>query len=415
MAQTKNEVSTDRFVHLSGRGIFAQEDNAGAWVTPLLDGLGSTRMVVNDTLGVDSIQSFAPYGEPLEAGSFGSPFTFTGEMTDANDLLYLRARYYSPALGVFTGLDPMEGDAAQAMSLNRYGYVAGNVVNAVDPSGMFAVPSPRQWDPCAQISDPCYEHCVQEVLVNQSPLAQLGYDLSGLMDECIQDCHKQDFRFALRSYADSLYGCLSTQFPGDYPTSLGKDCDLPESDYPSGSVDALVKMMKYGAKIDPEISSKELVGEMSRILLGTSGRFTVLNQVLFSATDDHPLAREGGVGFHSDYYESAGQVHHFWAYLDTVAQGGEAVAYYADIFHECVQEGGTVEDARLSSVAFRLGEAVRNGVSVSELAQAIERSLGENGVGFGGVFAGHYYDAFPCRSKLEEWGYDPNYILPGFP
>ena len=39
---------------------------------------------------------------------FGSPFTFTGEMLDANALLYLRARYYSPALGVFTGLDPVE-------------------------------------------------------------------------------------------------------------------------------------------------------------------------------------------------------------------------------------------------------------------------------------------------------------------
>jgi hypothetical protein len=41
-------------------------------------------------------------------------------------------------LGVFTALDSVEGDAQQAMSLNRYGYVAGNVVNTVDPTGRFA-------------------------------------------------------------------------------------------------------------------------------------------------------------------------------------------------------------------------------------------------------------------------------------
>jgi RHS repeat-associated protein len=90
---------------------------------------------------------------------FGSPFTFTGELLDANDLLYLRARYYSPALGVFTALDPVEGDIAQAMSLNRYGYVAGNVVNAVDPSGMIYEPLGR-WDKCAQQENNCVYQCL---------------------------------------------------------------------------------------------------------------------------------------------------------------------------------------------------------------------------------------------------------------
>jgi RHS repeat-associated protein len=68
-------------------------------------------------------------GDP--GGGFGSPFTFTGELLDANDLLYLRARYYSPALGVFTALDPVENG-------NRYQYVGANPVNAADPTGMFA-------------------------------------------------------------------------------------------------------------------------------------------------------------------------------------------------------------------------------------------------------------------------------------
>ena len=49
---------------------------------------------------------------------------------DANALLYLRARYYNPALGVFTALDPIENP-------NRYQYVSANPINRVDPSGQF--------------------------------------------------------------------------------------------------------------------------------------------------------------------------------------------------------------------------------------------------------------------------------------
>jgi RHS repeat-associated protein len=104
-------------------------------------------------------------GDP---GGFGSPFTFTGEMTDANDLLYLRARYYNPALGVFTALDPLEGNAQQAMSLNRYGYVQANVVNAVDASGMFAE-LPVMWDKC-RYQKACPENAVAMLLPGLSEI-----------------------------------------------------------------------------------------------------------------------------------------------------------------------------------------------------------------------------------------------------
>jgi uncharacterized protein RhaS with RHS repeats len=74
----------------------AQEANPSAWTWTVQDGLGSVRSVVDGALAVDSIQSYSPYGEALEPGPFGSPFTFTGEQTDANGLVYLRARYYDP-------------------------------------------------------------------------------------------------------------------------------------------------------------------------------------------------------------------------------------------------------------------------------------------------------------------------------
>jgi RHS repeat-associated protein len=105
----------------------------GTW--PVADGLRSVCNVVNDDLSVGSVENY----EPFDGGVFGSPFMFTGEPLDDNGLVYLRARYYSPALGVFLSLDPVEGTAQQATSLNRYGYVAGNVTNLTDLSGLFPV------------------------------------------------------------------------------------------------------------------------------------------------------------------------------------------------------------------------------------------------------------------------------------
>ncbi|CAG1000096.1 hypothetical protein ANRL4_03070 [Anaerolineae bacterium] len=95
-----------------------------------MDALGSLRGVVNPTGEVLEGQHYTPYGTPFgQTDTAQTAFGFTGEITDPNGLLNLRARYYVPALGVFPSLDPVEEG-------NRYGYVGGDVVNRVDPSGM---------------------------------------------------------------------------------------------------------------------------------------------------------------------------------------------------------------------------------------------------------------------------------------
>ncbi len=84
-------------------------------------------------------------------GTQQTVFGFTGQETDANSLLYLRARYYNPTIGQFVSLDPLEGKLCQPMSLNRYMYVQGNAVNAVDPSGMI-LERPEQWNLCTYLT-----------------------------------------------------------------------------------------------------------------------------------------------------------------------------------------------------------------------------------------------------------------------
>ena len=127
---------TMRFLH-TPRGIQGYQNDLGEWIWPVRDSLGSVRVELDDNLAVQASRQFSPIGLPFEEqGTFESPYAFTGEPMDGNGLVHLRRRYYNPMLGVFPSLDPMEGEIARVMSLNRYGYVEGNVANRVDPSGL---------------------------------------------------------------------------------------------------------------------------------------------------------------------------------------------------------------------------------------------------------------------------------------
>ncbi|MEO1286385.1 MAG: RHS repeat-associated core domain-containing protein, partial [Chloroflexota bacterium] len=120
--------NTEQFVH-GVRGIHAV-DNGTDWNVYLQDSLGSIRALVDDSAEVQSSMSFDPYGNPM--ASYGAGFGFTGEQTDANGSVFLRARYYEPSVGSFIKRDPAE-------TANRYVYVNGNPINRVDPTGLQGV------------------------------------------------------------------------------------------------------------------------------------------------------------------------------------------------------------------------------------------------------------------------------------
>jgi len=114
------------------RGIQSQVANS-VWHDAVSDGLGSVRGWLDGAGAFVDTMSYNPYGV-LDGAVDG--YGFTGEMTDDNGLVYLRARHYAPSIGSFVSLDPFEGMICSPMSFNGYSWVEGNVANWSDPSGL---------------------------------------------------------------------------------------------------------------------------------------------------------------------------------------------------------------------------------------------------------------------------------------
>jgi RHS repeat-associated protein len=82
-------------------------------------------------------RGYTPYGEPLwTQGTGHSEYGFTGEDVDSYiKLLFLRARYMSPRLGIFLARDPWGGSALRPDTFNGFIFVGGNPVLRTDPLG----------------------------------------------------------------------------------------------------------------------------------------------------------------------------------------------------------------------------------------------------------------------------------------
>jgi RHS repeat-associated protein len=82
-------------------------------------------------------QLYHPYGTTrYTEGTLPTDFGFTGQRKDSSTgLVFMRARYYHPALGRWASADTIVPDPANPQSFNRYSYVENNPVKYRDPSG----------------------------------------------------------------------------------------------------------------------------------------------------------------------------------------------------------------------------------------------------------------------------------------
>ena len=117
------------------------QGQSGDWQYSLPDGLGSIRHLTNPQGQVTVSYRFDPFGVPLGT-SGGQPYGYAGEQWDAaTGLIYLRARWYNPALGRFLTRDPFPGLATLPQTQHPYVY-AGNIPST--QSDLSQVVPPRE-------------------------------------------------------------------------------------------------------------------------------------------------------------------------------------------------------------------------------------------------------------------------------
>ncbi len=102
---------------------------------------GSTIALSDQNGNITDRFAYTPYGKLINhTGAHTTPFLFVGKhgvMKEANNLYYMRARYYHDTLRRFVNRDTLLGEVGDFGSLNRFGYVEGNPLVRIDPNGHF--------------------------------------------------------------------------------------------------------------------------------------------------------------------------------------------------------------------------------------------------------------------------------------
>ena len=136
LMKTTNGVTT-KYVY--GLGLIGEEKECWFKIYHF-DYRGST-VALTDVYGnITDTFKYDTYGKLISrTGSSFVIFGYNGRdgvITDKNGLIYMRARYYSPAMRRFINADILHGEISDSTSLNRYSYVNGNPVSFVDPFGL---------------------------------------------------------------------------------------------------------------------------------------------------------------------------------------------------------------------------------------------------------------------------------------
>ena len=100
------------------------------------DQLGSTRLLTDNTGTTTGTYTYDPYGNTTtHTGTATTNLQYAGQYTDPETgLQYLRARYYDPETAQFLTRDPL-----RSITRSPYGYVDGDPLNVVDPSGLWGL------------------------------------------------------------------------------------------------------------------------------------------------------------------------------------------------------------------------------------------------------------------------------------
>lgn len=98
---------------------------------------GNVVQLTDESGKVTKTYEYDSFGNEVNPDSkYDNPFRYCGEYYDKEtEEIYLRARYYQPAVGRFLTRDSYTGEVDEAESLHLYTYCGNDGANSIDPSG----------------------------------------------------------------------------------------------------------------------------------------------------------------------------------------------------------------------------------------------------------------------------------------
>jgi len=134
-----NESGQITHYYIYGKGLAAMVTAGGAVYVYHFDGTGHTVAMTDSARVAVNRYAYSPYGEVLgEQETIPQPFKYAGQVgifAEADNIYYMRARYYDAKTGRFISEDPAGFDGG----INRYAYAGGNPAIYVDPNGQSPV------------------------------------------------------------------------------------------------------------------------------------------------------------------------------------------------------------------------------------------------------------------------------------
>ncbi len=138
--QSKTGTDAMQYVYALGTRPLAQYGTAWEYLLADARPCPTLHRSVGGPLGVGSVRQIVDgSGNVLSSnGTASSIFGYSGEQIDTRGLVFLRARYMQPTLGIFLARDPWSGDQMRPGSMNGWNYGDDNPANQVDPTGRFS-------------------------------------------------------------------------------------------------------------------------------------------------------------------------------------------------------------------------------------------------------------------------------------
>lgn len=108
---------------------------------------GNVVQLIDESGNVIKTYEYDSFGNEINPNSKDdNSFRYCGEYYDKEmEKIYLRARYYQPAVGRFLTRDTYTGEDDEPLSLHLYAYCHGDSVNVIDPTGHMSIQK-TVWD-----------------------------------------------------------------------------------------------------------------------------------------------------------------------------------------------------------------------------------------------------------------------------